>query len=148
MKQIRINIDELLIAMADHSGMIAWFIDLETGELLPSIHDAPYEIEDFGQELHKKMIKEQDRYLKVPPVESSEAFRIMEDFIGSISDKEAQQALLAAISRKRPFRNFKRALRRLPDIREMWFEFHKEAMVLAAEVFLKKHNVNYVLIGL
>src|SRR5256885_1192411 len=64
------------------------------------------------------------RYVRVPALESSEGYQIMEDFIATVGDRRLQGLLELAIRGRGAFRRFKDVLAEYPRERERWFAFH------------------------
>lgn len=65
--------------------------------------------------------------ITVEPPESSESFRIMEDFVSEIDDKKLQKQLINALSHRRPFANFKHMVEGSQS-REEWFAFKRHKL--------------------
>ncbi len=66
------------------------------------------------------------RYIAIPRIESGDAYRDMEDFIGTIGDQRLQDGLWDAIRGRGAFRRFKDVLGYYPHDRERWFKFKNE----------------------
>ncbi|XJZ26935.1 UPF0158 family protein [Bacillota bacterium Lsc_1132] len=64
----------------------------------------------------------EERYLKIPTIDSAEAFRLMENFAASVEDKRKSDKLFDALDKPKPFRRFKDTLFNL-DLRDQWFDF-------------------------
>ena len=66
------------------------------------------------------------RYIRIEPIPSSEAYRIMEDFIGTVDKEWLKRSLWLALQGSKPFLSFKNAL--LGDIQEheCWFQFKND----------------------
>jgi hypothetical protein len=63
--------------------------------------------------------------IEIEPMESHESFKIMEYFIDEVKDKNLQQKLISALSRKKPFANFKYLVEN-SDYRQQWFDFRQK----------------------
>jgi len=129
----------LFWAMESQGGDVGWYLDKETGEILQVSDDLLGDDED---EMRDKIEENPDRYLFIEPTPSDEGFKIMEDFIDSVPDPEAGDALAKALSRRSPFRNFKDALCEFPEIRESWFKFHNEALLERAKDWLGSEQID------
>ncbi len=81
------------------------------------------------------------RYLDIPAVEPSDAYRDMEAFIETVEDRRLQAALERAIERNRPFRRFKDALLDYPAERERWFAFSDVRMRARALEWLAEEGI-------
>lgn len=66
--------------------------------------------------------------VRIDPIESSESFRDMEEFIETLQDAQISSRLVRALEHSKPFRNFKDELNRHPGLTEHWYEFHDTAM--------------------
>jgi hypothetical protein len=89
---------------------------------------------------------EGDRYETVITCESGESFQIMEHFVDSLADSKAVKDLYSALSRRRPFANFKSTLTMYPDIRERWFRFQEDALVDKAKEWLDDLGIEYEIV--
>lgn len=128
MRTLKIKLDDLIQALTFHFEITegGWYLDTETGDIL-LYSDA---VED---ELPED-VEENPRYLWIDPLPSHESYRIMEDFVATVSDREAADRLEHALAGRKPFRRFKDALFDFPALREAWFEFeHAEQARLAKE---------------
>lgn len=141
MPRIRIDAGELLMAMEDHGGYATSYLDRQTGEILRIS-----EYDDEREELQDKIEADESRYLYIEPIPSQESFEVMEDFIASVSDEEAKSTLEQAISRRRPFRNFKDAFYDFPQVREEWFRFHNEMLLQKAKEWVEVEGIDAELV--
>ncbi|CAG7652761.1 hypothetical protein PAESOLCIP111_06621 [Paenibacillus solanacearum] len=68
-----------------------------------------------------------DKYIRVPRLESSEAFDEMIVFGQSINNVKARNIVLNSLQGKKGvFKRFKNTLDRFPDERNRWFDFKEE----------------------
>jgi NADPH:quinone reductase-like Zn-dependent oxidoreductase len=67
-----------------------------------------------------------DRYIPLPPQDSHEGFRDMEEFVLSVEEERVQERLARALGGRGTFRRFKDALLDFPQERERWFQFQEE----------------------
>jgi hypothetical protein len=140
MAKITIIEAELLEAFESGDGMIAWFLDGQTGELIPLMEFDEIEEE---KEIRRAIDEDEEgRYLPVPSIESHEGFRIMEDFADAQDDGRVRGALIDALERRRPFRSFKDALMAFPEVRDRWFAYHQEQMREHAVDWLKIEGID------
>ena len=101
---LKIKRDDFVLALTSHFDFSDSdsYLDTETGDILFTgdgvDEDAPEDIDD------------NPRYLWIESIESEESFRIMEDFVASVSDAKAAARLADALGRPKPFRRFKDAL--------------------------------------
>ena len=68
-----------------------------------------------------------EKCISIEPPESSESFRIMEDFIDEVDDKNLQRKLVNALERRHPFSNFKNMIE-YSDYRKKWFAFKQRKL--------------------
>ncbi len=64
-----------------------------------------------------------DMYLSFDCMNSHESFRVMEEFVETVEDKELKMKLELGLSLSKPFRNFKDIIDDAGEYREKWFEF-------------------------
>ncbi len=104
----------------------------QTGELLyiPDECKLPdIDFDAFNEEIEKFESSPFD-YTVIMPMESRESFKIMEDFAEELYDSNPlKRKLFDALSRKRPFANFKWVIDNSGDYREKWFKFKDERMI-------------------
>jgi hypothetical protein len=84
--------------------------------------------------------RDDDRWRVIEPIESSEAFRVMEDFVDQCGDDRLARALGQALQQRKPFRRFKDALATYPAQREAWFAFERQAMEAIARRWCDEHD--------
>ena len=144
MAKIKVDLDMLFWAMESQSGEIDYYMDKQTGEILQVSSELFGDDED---EIRDEVEENPDRYIFIEPLLSNESFKIMEDFIDSVSDAEAADALYKALSRRSPFRNFKDTLCEFPEIRQDWFKFHNEALLERAKDWLSSEQIDAELIS-
>jgi hypothetical protein len=131
--QLRVDAEMLVAALESDHSEAEWFLDLQTGEVLP-VTDPHVTGED--ESLADEVEQNPKRYLPIDSLPSSEAFRIMEDFVASLEAGPIATRLAKALSRRHPFAEFKAALRSAPPIRDRWFGFHAARMLTLAEDWL------------
>jgi len=89
----------------------------------PDNRSAP-DWEDEGRRQARRIAEDTtDRYVAIPPADSREGYRDMEDFIDTLSDERLQELLSVAIQGSGAFRRFKDVLARYPVERERYFKF-------------------------
>jgi len=138
MKRLRINLDEVVEAMDNiDRDTIDFYLDTQTGDVLPVNKDFLDEILDEeeetaneweaeARELARKIEEDEgEQYEWIPKADSSEAYRLMEDFIDTVPDPKQRKRLAEAIAGKGAFRRFKDTLLDYPATREKWFEFEE-----------------------
>jgi len=108
------------------------FYNIKTCELevipdevrLPGYDDEPW------QESIDKVDQNPDDYLCFAGMDSSESFRLMENFINEIPVSRIQMRFEEVIQRKKPFQQFKYLLLDYPELRQQWFEFKEQGMII------------------
>ena len=123
---------ELLKKIADELdiGMVC-FYHKTTGELesYPDENSNPGFDEEDWLEVMDKVSESREDYMAFEPMDSHESFRVIENFIAQIDDIPTHNKFIEAVSRKRPFANFKEMLHYYPELREQWFVFKNEAYI-------------------
>jgi hypothetical protein len=107
-------------------------IDLRTGEVWPQT------AVDYAREAGEVDPDDEDpdRWLAVWCEGSGDAYRDMEDFIGTVADEGRADRLSAAISGRGGFRRFKDVLARWPGELERWYVFSDESQRGRARLWL------------
>jgi Uncharacterised protein family (UPF0158) len=162
MAKISINEGDLLMAFESGDGMMQWFLDRQTGEVIGLDEDLWLGGEDEdgdddrdeeddeddeddwqAQEraLRRKIYADvnNERYLEIPSLSSNEGFRIMERFAAS-QEGRVREALFDALDRRHPFRSFKDALR--GEVRERWFAYHESRVREEALDWLRSEEID------
>jgi hypothetical protein len=103
------------------------FFHRSTGEILchPDPDDLYFEPEPW-QELIDKVNADEENFTAFEKMNSTESFRIMEDFADSISDIDDRSKALERLARRKPFSHFK-AYIESSHYREAWFALRRQA---------------------
>jgi hypothetical protein len=131
-----IDQDELCWALNSRGplGQSSHWLNLESGELLflaePDTLDEA--VEDPRND---------ERWLHIDGIDSSEAFRIMEDFVDQCDDVRLARTLGQVLQQRKPFRRFKDSLADHPAQREAWFAFERQAMEAIARRWCEDHGI-------
>src|SRR4030065_1783511 len=96
-----IDTEPTMMALDDHTGS-EYFLDLETGEVVRFSAD-PALNEDVEDEFGETMENHPDRFRRIDPIPSSQAFQVMADFVESLPQAKAKKNLSQALSRSHPF---------------------------------------------
>jgi hypothetical protein len=96
-----------------------------TIESRPNDEDLDFDPEPW-QDLIDKIESDLDNYVRFDKMESYEAFQVMEDFAHALSDASFKGQLLDALSRPKPFQNFKYLIDQ-SAYRQDWFDFKSNA---------------------
>jgi len=122
------------------------FINKESLKMIFVPSEFNYDLGDY-EHFYKDDLKEiEENYhliLKIEPPSSNESFGIMEKFVNKLSNGSLQTSLINALSRRRPFANFKHIIDN-SKVREDWFQ-HKSSELekrvkLKIEFELLGHN--------
>ena len=134
---LTIDLEELTWALnsRDPLGESSHWLNLESGTILSVI--GPDVVEESDEDP-----RDDDRWLLIEPVESSEAFRVMEDFVEQCGDDRIARALGQALHQRKPFRRFKDVLAVYPSQREAWFAFERQAMESIARRWCEDHGIS------
>ena len=134
---LKVNLDELCSAMEDSSEEHAYYLNLETGEILFT--------SDYMDEMEAEKLRDVDenpeRYEPIPNTESSEGYQDIGDFITTVEDAHLAELLEVAIQGEGAFHRFKDVLVRYPEQREKWFRFRDERIRERALGWLKEVGV-------
>ncbi len=158
MRQLKIDLSELEMAFDNYSGMISYYLDLETGAVisisdeerrtLESIYESYYDEQsesvDWESALEKEHVPDWqrellinadrveagfgNRFISIPAEGSHEGYRDMEAFIATVHNRRLQERLERAISGRGAFRYFKDVLLDYPVERERWFQIKRERL--------------------
>jgi len=124
-RALKINLDDLCLAMENSSYECDYYLDLETGEI---IFISDYMDDANLEELKDRIDENPDRYEPIPKAESYEDYDDMVDFIATVEDEHLVELLEVAIDGKGAFRRFKDVLARYPEEKERWYHFKEERM--------------------
>ena len=124
-RSMKINLEELCLAMDNSSYECDYYLDLETGEI---IFISDYMDDANLEELKNRIDENPDRYEPIPKAESYEDYDDMVDFISTVEDEHLVELLEVAIDGKGAFRRFKDVLARYPEEKERWYRFKNERM--------------------
>ena len=111
-------------------GMIC-FYNNTSGELEhypDEMRNSGYD-EEMWADVIDKVAENYGEYTRFEGMHSSEAFRVMENFISNIDDIPTHNKFIEAISRKKPFANFSYLLHYYPELREQWFAYKSERYI-------------------
>ncbi len=129
-KTVKIDTATLLYAMEDRSLERSYFLDWGTGQIEILFPDG--NMDDDEELLQERIEAGNGRYRNIDPLEPQESYSIMKDFVSilenSKEDMKAAEALVRALSGKKPFYYFKETLTHFPEIREQWFSFKQEQL--------------------
>ena len=134
---LTIDLEELTWALnsRDPLGESSHWLNLESGSILSLIGpDADNETDADP--------RDDDCWLFIEPIESSVAFRVMEEFVDQCGDDRLARTLGQALQQRKPFRRFKDVLTVHPAQREAWFAFERQAMEAIARRWCEDHCIS------
>ena len=134
---LTIDLEELTWALnsRDPLGESSHWLNLESGTVLSLIGPDADDEADTDP-------RDDDRWLFIEPIASSEAFRVMEDFVHQCGDERLARMLGQALQQRKPFRRFKDVLAAHPAQRETWFAFERQAMEAIARRWREAHDIS------
>lgn len=68
-------------------------------------------------------------YVEVEKMDTHESFRLMENFIDTVTDLQQKKKFEEALRRPRPFGNFKFEINNAGPYRQKWFDFKKQQLI-------------------
>ncbi len=155
MKKLEIDWSDLEMAMDMDSFEISHFLDTETGtiELVTSEDSGYLEDEDLDLEELPEWQRESvelarrieegygERYILIEPRNSSEGYRDMEGFIGTVKTRRLKDRLHRAIEGRGAFRRFRDTLADAPAEEKRWYAYRSRAAALHAQEWLAGHEI-------
>lgn len=70
-----------------------------------------------------------DNYFVFENMSSSDSFKVMADFVDVVVDSRIQTILIKALTKSKPFRNFKHVIDNSGKYRQQWFDFKKSRYI-------------------
>ena len=86
---------------------------------------------------------EEEDWIAAPDQQDINEYRIMEDFIETITNPRKNELLSVAIEGKGAFRRFKDTLHRV-DLTDEWYDFKHKAFVEIAREWCKENDIEYI----
>jgi predicted nucleotidyltransferase len=111
----KVDLHDLAQALEDHSDDHSWWLDPETGEVIPW---SEYLAEQGEPDPETRQLH------PIDPIPSYEGYAEMQEFIERVRDPHARDLLERAIAGRGAFRRFKDMLLDFPKLRDAWFRFH------------------------
>jgi hypothetical protein len=148
MARIRISLAGLMNALEDHCYYTHYYLDRETGEIvIQSEHDLA-EREESGGAIENPFPGYDlgERFIPLEPMESRRGLDIMEAFAAGLPQGAARDRVVAALSKRKPYRNFKDALYDYPGLLEQWTSANRSRMKTIAEDWLTYNRIEYELV--
>ncbi len=141
MQRVEIDWSDLSHAFESGSAEVRFYFDRQTGEVIPLtdevlqymesapggaaiLGEPPDWMRESVEEAARILGDGEGRFLLVPPADTAEEYRDMEEFIATVGDPRLQGELWRAIRGSGAFRRFKDTLRDFTSERERWFAYH------------------------
>jgi hypothetical protein len=129
-KSVNIDWDSLELAFESNMEEISQYLDLETGKVLWYDPDGHFLGQGESDLTEEELEGNPDRYKYIDGQDSHEGYRWMERFAQSQEDERAREFLFFALDGPKPFRRFKDALYKFPEIQKEWFEYQRECQLI------------------
>jgi len=124
--------DEQITELADSldSGLRC-FVHKETKAIVTTQDAAhgPLSDSDLWDDANEEIENNFDNYVEIEKMDSNESFRLMQNFTETIEDERLRGKLDQALSRPKPFRNFKFEVDNSGPYRQKWFDFKKQQLI-------------------
>ena len=104
------------------------FIHRDTFEVVTYLDPDRYpdmDPKDWKEEI-SKVKKNKKKFMEIESMESSDSFRVMEEFADTVNDNTIKIRLITALEGHKPFANFKIQIDNSGPYRELWFAFRTE----------------------
>jgi hypothetical protein len=136
----RVRWDELRRAYEQGSAEARYFLDVQTGEIIPIFVDL---IERGGNPADARRIAAavNVRYFLIPHKPSREGYAEMEAFVDTVKEKRLRAALLEALEGKGAFRRFREVLASHPAEEERWLAHKDERVRGEIEAWLRENAI-------
>jgi hypothetical protein len=172
-RRLRLDLEDLALAFETNMPEAGQYLDLDTGEVVLVQDDIGREVERVYQEidgddsaalaaeLQRRGVPQDERdellqadlvevgfgtrFIRIPHVESHDAYEDMESFIETVQDARLQDRLWNAIRGKGAFRRFKDTLYDYPGERERWFTFTNAQMRRRVLDWLRDEGIEPIL---
>ena len=99
-----------------------------------------YAEEELWEDEINEIEKNFDSYIQFEPMDSRQAFRVMEEFVETLDNSEIRKKLELGLSLSKPFRNFKDILENYLDYRDEWFAFKEKEYIEYVKEQLDDYN--------
>jgi Uncharacterised protein family (UPF0158) len=137
-RKVRVDLEELRVAMADASYEHRYFLDTETGDVI--VVSEMFDDEETQRQLTEIDEAEPGRYLQVRRADSREGYDDMQDFIDMVSVVHLKELLKVAIQGRGAFRRFKDVLAHHPGEQQRWFDFQAARLAARAVEWLAEEG--------
>jgi hypothetical protein len=97
--------------------------------------------EPWDEEM-EKIDSEWNDFVVLEKMDSSEAFRVMEDFADEVEDKIFRDRLSMVLKMRSPFANFKHTVEASP-LKEAWYAFKRKRYEAYTRKFLRWNEIEF-----
>jgi hypothetical protein len=129
------------IAFALEMNGIDHYLDKDNLELI-SLPKDELEDDEYSSKDRMKIETNKENYIQIEAFDSSDNFNLMKEFSLTIKNNKVKENLLNALSRNKPFANFKETLHSYPDYLEEWYKYKDESYLQAASDLLNKLSIS------
>ncbi len=140
MKKIKVDIDDIAMAMNEGDLLNQHYLDTKTGELI-FISDYTDEVEGFDYE----ELEFGDRYEPVPKLKTFEKYNLRVEFAETRKNDKLHNTLLKALDGKGAFGRFRRVLDKSYDDLQDWYRFEEEFLKSKALEWLDEIGIEPIL---
>lgn len=138
-EQLPVDLEDVASALKNHLPGAVSYLDRQTGEVLLLCDE--YDEETIH--LWDRLREDPGRYAEIEPIQWSEAYGIMQDFIRQLPDGKVRKRLHATTQRQHhAYHRFRTALDGFPMIRQRWEAFHEAAVRDRARAWLESYSAN------
>jgi hypothetical protein len=104
------------------------FFHKDTHEIVTYLDPDGYPEMDLAnwKEEIAKVKKNRKKFIEIESMNSSESFKVMEEFVYSLDNNPTKIRLLTALEGHKPFANFKHQIENSDHERQLWFAFRRE----------------------
>ena len=99
-------------------------------------------LEEDAEDIIDKINENYNDYLKFNLMASSEAFQVMESFVGQLPENKIKEKLEQAINQRKPFRQFRNLLDDYPDVLKSWYAFKTQSYMAYVGEIVERYNAN------
>ena len=137
---MKVKLSEILMGIEFRNTENSAFLNLKTGEVVflsdPDITgiENDYDIEYYD---------ESNDYISLPDSFDIDEYRMMRDFIRTVSDEDTAQTLSISINGSGAFRRFKDHLYHF-GIQDDWFAYRDREYKQFAMEWCKENNIDYI----
>jgi membrane-associated HD superfamily phosphohydrolase len=122
--------DEQIIELADNldSGLRC-FVHRQEKKIvtMPDIDEHEDSFKDWNKVFNE--VNDSEKYFEIKKMDTNESFRLMTNFIETVGDSRQKNRFEEALSKPRPFRNFKFEVDQSGPFRQQWFDFKRRQMI-------------------